>query len=75
MDNENQSTSVIVVEYQETRNKTVSLSTIQRGESGSADYISHLSAGDVKLLAIIASKNKLHGERDGLLIKTIFVIV
>ena len=69
---ENQTTAIITLEKAEKRNKNVSLSTIQRSEAGAADYISHLSAGDVKLLATVASKNKLHGERDSLLIKTIF---
>ena len=69
---ENQTTAIISLEKAEKRNKNVSLSTIQRSEAGAADYVSHLSAGDVKLLATIASKNKLHGERDSLLIKTIF---
>jgi integrase len=69
---ENQTTAIISLEKAEKRNKNVSLSTIQRSEAGAGDYVSHLSAGDVKLLATVASKNKLHGESDSLLIKTIF---
>lgn len=69
---QNENISLITVKDTEIRNKTINLPAIQRGEAGSADYVSHLSAGDVKLLAIIAGKNKLHGERDALLIKTIF---
>jgi integrase len=48
------------------------LSTIQRSEAGAAGYVCHLSGGEVKLLAIVAGKKKLHGDRDSLLIKTIF---
>jgi len=69
---ENQTTAMVTLENAEKRNKSVSLSTIQRSEAGAADYVSHLSAGEVKLLALIAGKNKLHGDRDSLLIKTIF---
>jgi integrase len=69
---QNQTTALITLENTEKRNKTISLSTLQRSEVGAADYVSHLSAGDVKLLALIAGKKKLHGDRDSLLIKTIF---
>ena len=69
---ENQTTAIITLEKAEKRNKSANLSTLQRSEAGAADYISHLSAGDVKLLALTAGKKKLHGERDSLLIKTIF---
>ena len=72
MSNENQNTAVIVPEKQELCNKSINLPAIQRGEAGAADYVSHLSAGDVKLLAIVAAKNKRHGQRDALLIKIVF---
>ncbi len=54
------------------RNKTANLPAIQRAEAGSADYVTHLSTSQVKLLAVVAGQNKRHGERNGLLIQTIF---
>jgi superfamily I DNA and RNA helicase len=58
---EDQITAMITLEKAEKRNKSVSLSTIQRSEGGAADYVSHLSAGDVKLLALIAGKRNCMG--------------
>ena len=54
------------------RNKTSNVTAIQRGEAGAADYVCHLTPGQVKLLAIIAARNRRHGERNGLLIKVLF---
>ncbi len=53
-------------------NKTSQVSAIQRGEAGAADYVPHVSAGQVKLMAVVASKNRRHGERNALLIKFLF---
>ena len=58
---QNQTTALITLENTEKRNKTISLSTLQRSEVGAADYVSHLSAGDVKLLALIAGKKNSMG--------------
>jgi integrase len=54
------------------RNKTSQVAAIQRSEAGAADYVAHLSVGQVKLLAAAAARNKRHGERNSLLIKTLF---
>ncbi|GAJ04926.1 unnamed protein product, partial [marine sediment metagenome] len=54
------------------RNKISQVSAIQRAEAGAADYVPHVSAGQVKLMAVVASQNKRHGERNALLIKFLF---
>jgi integrase len=53
-------------------NKTSQVSAIQRAEAGAADYVPHVSAGQVKLMAVVAGQNKRHGERNALLIKFLF---
>lgn len=54
------------------RNKTSQVSAIQRTETGTADYVPHATAGQVKLMATVAGQNSLHGERNALLIKFLF---
>jgi integrase len=54
------------------RNKTTRVTAIQRSRAGATDYVAHLSVGQVKLLADVAGRNRRHGERNSLLIKTIF---
>jgi len=54
------------------RNKTSQVSAIQRAEAGAADYVPHVSASQVKLMAVVAGQNKRHGERNALLIKFLF---
>ena len=54
------------------RNKTSQVSAIQRAEAGAADYVPHITAGQVKLMAVVTSQNKRHGERNALLIKFLF---
>ena len=54
------------------RNKTSQVSAIQQAEAGVADYVPHVTAGQVKLMAVVASQNKRHGERNALLIKFLF---
>lgn len=54
------------------RNKTSQVSAIQRAEAGAADYVPHVTAGQVKLMAVVAGQNSRHGERNALLIKFLF---
>jgi site-specific recombinase XerD len=54
------------------RNKTFQTSAIQRAEVGAADYVPHLSVGQVKLLAMAVEQNKRLGERNALLIKFLY---
>ncbi len=54
------------------RNKTSQVSAIQRAEAGAADYVPHVSVGQVKLIAVVAGQNRRHGERNALLIKFLF---
>lgn len=73
MNNEqNQAVVVVTDKTGDLRNKSTNLPAILRAEQGTADYVVHLSSGQVKLLAIVAGKNKLHGDRNAVLIKTIF---
>jgi len=53
-------------------NKSSQVSAIQRAEAGVADYVPHVTAGQVKLMAVVAGQNKRHGERNALLIKFLF---
>jgi len=53
-------------------NKTSQVSAIQRAEAGATDYVPHVTAGQVKLMAVVAGQNKRHGERNALLIKFLF---
>jgi len=53
-------------------NKTSRVSAIQRAEADAADYVPHVSAGQVKLMAVVAGQNSRHGERNALLIKFLF---
>ena len=53
------------------RNKTSQVTAIQRAEAGAADYVAHVTSGQVKL-AVVASQNRRHGERNALLIKFLF---
>ncbi len=53
-------------------NKTSQVSAIRRAEAGAADYVPHVSASQVKLMAVVASQRKRHGERNALLIKFLF---
>lgn len=54
------------------RNITSQMTAIRRSRAGTADYVAHLSAEQVKLLADAADRSRRHGERNGLLIKVIF---
>ena len=53
----------------ELRYKTSQVSPIQRAEAGAANYVSHVSIGQVKVIAVVASQNSRHGEPNALLIK------
>jgi len=54
------------------RNKTSQVSAIQRADAGPVDYVPHVTASQVKLMAVVASQNRRHGERNVLLIKFLF---
>ncbi len=54
------------------RNKTSHVSAIQRAEAGAADYVPHITTGQIKLIAVVVEQNKRHGERNALLIKFLF---
>lgn len=72
MDGRNETALTIRAAPRQLRNKTSQVTAIQRAEAGSADYVAHVTAGQVKLMAVVAGQNKRHGERNALLIKTIF---
>ncbi|MBA7667467.1 hypothetical protein ES703_75556 [subsurface metagenome] len=39
------------------RNKTVKVTTIQWAQAGAADHVPHISAGPVKLMAVVVTQN------------------
>jgi integrase len=53
-------------------NKGAQVSAIQRGEAGTGDYVPHLTAGQVRLMAVVAGQNRRNGERNALLIRFLF---
>jgi integrase len=63
---------VPVVETARERNRSAQVTAIQRAGAGTSDYVPHLSVDDVRLMAEAAGENRRHGERNGLLVKTIF---
>ena len=71
-DGENETALTIRADNTTLRNKTSQVSAIQRAEAGAADYVPHVSAGQVKLMAVTAGQNRRHGERNALLIKFLF---
>jgi integrase len=54
------------------RNKTMNLPAIRSGQDGAADYVPHLSRGDVQLMAVVAGRDPRHGRRNTALIRVIF---
>jgi integrase len=54
------------------RNKSANVPAIRANADLADDFVSHLSPGDVKLMAVMAGKNPRHGERNAVLILTIF---
>ena len=72
MDSKNQTTLMVRAGNTALRNKTSQVSAIQRAEAGATDYVCHLSPAQVRLIAAVAGQNKRHGERNALLIKTLF---
>lgn len=71
-DSKNQTALTVRVDNTTLRNKTSQVSAIQRAEAGTADYVCHVTSGQVKLMAVVAAQNKRHGERNALLIKFLF---
>jgi len=71
-DDKNETALTVRADNTALRNKTSQVSAIQRAEAGAADYVPHVSAGQVKLMAVGAAQNKRHGERNVLLIKFLF---
>ena len=71
-DGRNETALVVSPKITTLRNKTSQVTAIQRAEAGAADYVPHVTAGQVKLMAVVASQNKRHGERNALLIKFLF---
>jgi len=71
-DGKNETALTLKADNTALRNKTSQVSAIQRAEAGAADYVPHVSADQVKLMAVMAGQNKQHGERNALLIKLLF---
>ncbi len=72
MDDRSETALIVRADDALLRNKTSQVSAIQRAEVGTADYVPHVTAGQVKLMAVVAGQNTRHGERNALLIKFLF---
>jgi len=72
MDSKNETALTVRAKTSAIYNKTSQVSAIQRAEAVAADYVPHVSVGQVKLMAVVASQNSRHGERNALLIKFLF---
>lgn len=48
------------------------LAAIRAGQDTQDDYVTHLTPGDVKLMAMVAARDPRHGERNAALITVIF---
>ena len=72
MDSNKQRALTVMADNTALRNKTFQVTAIQRADAGTADYVPHVTVGQVKLMAMAASRNKRHGERNALLIKFLF---
>jgi integrase len=54
------------------RNKSIEVSAIRRSEDGAADYVPHISPGDMRLIVTVEAQQKQHGERNSLLEKLLY---
>ncbi len=54
-DGKNETALTVRTDNTALRNKTAKVSAIQRAEVGAADYVPHVSAGQVKLMAVNGS--------------------
>ena len=72
MDNKSETALTVRAKTPAIYNKTSQVTAIQRAEAGATDYVAHVTSGQVKQLAVMASQNGRHGERNALLIKFLF---
>jgi len=72
MDNRNEVALTVRGKTPAIYNKTSQVPAIQRAEAGAVDYVPHVNMSQVKLMAVVTSQNKRHGERNALLIKFLF---
>ncbi len=52
-DGKNETALTVRTDNTALRNKTAKVSAIQRAEVGAADYVPHVSVGQVKLMAVV----------------------
>jgi integrase len=71
-DDKNETALTVRADNTALRNKTSQVSAIQRAEAGAADYVPHVSPGDIRLIVTVAGQQKRHGERNALLIKFLY---
>jgi integrase len=67
-----ESAMVVRGETHPIRTKTAKVAAIRAGQDGAADYVPHLSRGDVQLMAVVAGRDPRHGRRNAALIRTIY---
>ena len=58
-DDKNETALTVRTDNAALRNKTSQVSAIQRADAGAADYVPHITAGQVKLMAVVAGQNGL----------------
>jgi len=73
MTTEQQTTALVPVQEQAlTLNKSAKVSAIVRGKAAAGGYVPHLGLAEVRVMAQAVSKASRNGERDRLLILTLF---
>jgi integrase len=68
----NETGLTVRAEHTALRNKTSQVSAIQKSADGAADYVPHISPGDIRLIVTVAGQQKRNGERNALLIKFLY---
>ncbi len=69
---QNENTGLVPIKIGGLCNKSINVFAIQRSKCGTADYVPHVSTEDIRLIAAVANQQKRHGERNSLLVKTLF---
>ena len=72
MNDENRVVVVLPSKASGIRNKSTEVSAIRRSEEGAADYVPHITPGDIRLIVTVAGQQRRNGERNSLLIKLLF---
>jgi len=71
---QNENISLVTVKDTEIRNTSVNLSKVIKNQGENSDVVSYLTRGDVRLMVVMAGKNKReqNGQRNAVLIEVLF---